>query len=52
MPTTSSPTSAMSTVMPANTTALPAVAVALATDSAGSSPSASCCRWRDTMNSA
>ncbi len=43
-PTRLSPASAMTTVAPANSTAEPAVAVALATDSSSSSPSASCDR--------
>ena len=41
MPTTSSPSSAMMTVTPAKTTALPAVPTAIAADSSGSSPLAS-----------
>ena len=50
--TTISPTSAITTVMPANTTALPAVPVAWAAASRGSSPSPTFWRWRDRMNSA
>ena len=41
MPTTSSPSSAMMTVTPAKTTALPAVPTAIAADSSGPSPLAS-----------
>ncbi len=52
MPTTSSPSRAMITVTPANTTALPAVPTAIAADSSGSSPRANCVRCRDRMNSA
>jgi len=51
-PVTTSATSAMITVEPANTTALPAVPVALAAASRGSRPSPMFWRWRDRMNSA
>ncbi len=47
MPTTRSPSRAMTTVPPANTTALPAVATAVAADSSGVMPCASCVRWRE-----
>ena len=46
------PASAMNTVSPANTTALPAVPTAVATECSSSMPSASCCLWRELMNSA
>ena len=52
MLTTVRPTRAMTTVMPAKTTAEPAVAVAWAAASAGSSPSPRFWRWRERMNSA
>ena len=53
MPTTASPARAMTTVLPAKTTAPPDVALARAADSsAGSSPPAWKARWRVTMNSA
>lgn len=51
-PATESPARAISTVAPANTTALPAVAVARAMDSFTGVPAASWLRWRETMNSA
>ncbi len=51
MPEKTSETSAITTVMPANTTAPPAVAAARATDSRTSMPSLSCSLWRVTMNS-
>ncbi|BFO14334.1 hypothetical protein SHKM778_07220 [Streptomyces sp. KM77-8] len=51
-PATDSPASAMTTVAPAKTTALPAVALARATDSTTGIPAASWPRWRDTMNRA
>lgn len=50
--TTASPHSAMITVRPAKTTALPAVAVARAVDSSVSMPVASWERWRERMNRA
>ncbi len=52
MPTTDSPASAMTTVSPANTTALPAVPVAMAADSSTAAPQASWDRWRERMNRA
>ena len=53
MPTTDSPASAISTVSPANTTAVPAVPFALAIDSSiGIPPSRPAARCRETMNSA
>ncbi|HZB75224.1 MAG TPA: hypothetical protein VE526_03285 [Solirubrobacteraceae bacterium] len=52
MLTTSSPTSAMTTVRPAKTTALPAVAVAAAAASFGAMPAPRFCRYRVRMNSA
>ena len=52
MPATDRPTSAIITVMPAKTTAEPAVATARATDSSGSMPSRSWSRCREVMNSA
>ena len=52
MPTTDRPASAMSTVRPANTTAVPAVPFALAIDSSMSIPALVWPRCRDTMNSA
>ena len=52
MSTTSRPTRAMITVMPAKTTALPAVAMAWAVDSRGVRPSCRPWRWRERMNSA
>ena len=52
MPTTSSPSSAMMTVSPANTTAPPAVATDSAALSSGSCPRASWVRWRERMNRA
>ncbi len=44
--------SAITTVPPANSTALPEVATARATDSWTSTPFCSSCLWRVTMNSA
>jgi hypothetical protein len=52
MRTTDRPDSAMTTVRPANTTAVPAVAVARAADSATVIPADSWDRCRATMNSA
>lgn len=52
IPTTDSPAIAITTVSPANTTALPAVPTASAADSSGSNPWASPARWRLTMKSA
>ena len=52
MPATERPTSAIITVIPANTTAEPAVATARATDSSGSIPAPSWSRWREVMKSA
>ncbi len=52
MPTTSSPASAMTTVIAANTTEPPAVATEVAADSSASMPFASCCRCRLRMNRA
>jgi hypothetical protein len=52
IPEKSSDTSAITTVVPAKTTAPPAVAVARAIDSRISIPSFSCSLWRVTMNSA
>ena len=52
IPATASEQSAITTVVPAKTTAPPAVATARATDSSTSSPSASWRRWRLTMKSA
>ncbi len=52
MPTTDRPTIAITTVSPANTTALPAVPTASAADSDGSTPWESWDRCRVTMNSA
>ncbi len=49
---TDRPARAMITVVPANTTALPAVARARLMDSTTSRPSASWPRWRDRMKSA
>ncbi len=51
-PATASPASAATTVSPANTTALPAVALARAAASSGSRPSARWRRCRETMNRA
>lgn len=51
-PATDSPARAMMTVAPAKTTALPAVALARATDSTTGIPVASWARWRWTMNRA
>jgi hypothetical protein len=50
IPTTVRPASAMRTVVPANTTALPAVAAATPTASSGGFPFASSDRYRDRMN--
>ena len=50
-PGTASAESAMTTVRPANTTALPLVPVARAIDSPTGTPSSSCRRCRCTMNS-
>lgn len=52
MPTIMRPSRAIMTVTPAKTTALPAVPTAVAVDSSGSIPFASCVRWRDTTKSA
>ena len=52
IPTTASEARAITTVAPAKTTALPAVATARAADSSGSIPANSCARWREMMNSA
>lgn len=52
MPTTASPATAITTVMPAKTTALPAVALARATDSSTSIPWPMFWRCRVTMNNA
>ena len=52
MPANSSDTSAITTVVPANSTAPPAVAVARAIDSSISMPSRSCSLWRVTMKRA
>ncbi len=52
MPATVRPVSAMTTVAPANTTALPAVARARDIDSAGECPSARLRRCRDRMKRA
>jgi len=52
MPAKASEQRAITTVKPANTTAPPAVAVALAIDSRSSIPSRSWSLWRVTMNSA
>jgi hypothetical protein len=52
MPTTDRPARAMTTVMPANTTAPPAVALARAADSSTLCPSARFWRCRVTMNRA
>ncbi|CAM5553226.1 hypothetical protein SGLAM104S_03167 [Streptomyces glaucescens] len=52
MRTTASPTSAMITVVPANTTALPAVPTARPADSRGSMPWASWVRCRDSTKRA
>ena len=49
---TTRPQSAITTVVPAKITALPAVAIAWAADSSASRPSTSWLRCRDTMNSA
>ena len=46
------PRSEITTVMPANTTARPAVSIARTTACSGSSPSSRPCRYRVTMNSA
>lgn len=51
-PATDRPARAMRTVAPAKTTALPAVAVARATDSRTGIPSASWVQCRETMNRA
>ncbi len=52
MPTTVSPTSATTTVMAANRTALPAVPIARGTASAGGCPSSMFWRKGETMNRA
>ena len=52
MPASSRPQMAMTTVVPANSTDWPAVAVAWPAASAGLMPSWRCWRWRVTMNSA
>ena len=52
IPTTDSPASAISTVSPAKTTAVPAVPVALAIDSSIGMPAFTWLRCRETMNSA
>ena len=52
MPANTSETRAITTVLPANRTAPPAVAVARAIDSCISMPSLSCSLWRVTMKSA
>jgi hypothetical protein len=52
IPENTSDTSAITTVIPAKTTAPPAVAAARAIDSRISMPSFSCSLWRVTMNSA
>ena len=49
IPATDSPKRAMMTVSPANTTALPLVAVARAMDSSIGTPDLSCSWWRLTM---
>jgi hypothetical protein len=51
MLTTASPASAMTTVMPAKTTAEPAVPTARAAASSGARPSTRFCRCREVMNS-
>ena len=51
-PVTTSATSAMITVEPANTTALPAVPTASAIDSSIAMPSRTCVRCRERMKSA
>ena len=52
IPEASSEQSATITVLPANTTAPPEVAVERAIDSRSSIPLRSCCLWRVTRNSA
>ena len=52
MPATARPSSAMITVIAANTTAEPEVATARAADSSGSMPCFSWSWWREMMNSA
>ena len=52
VPVISRATSAIMTVEPAKTTALPAVPVASAIESAMRIPSRTCVRWRERMNSA
>ena len=52
MPATTRPQIAMTTVVPANTTAMPDVPLAWPAESGTLIPLASCSRWRVTTNSA
>ena len=52
IPETPSPSRAMNTVNPANTTAEPAIPTARAVDSSAVMPSPSWVRWRERMNRA